>query len=157
MNRCIGYTKTNKKCRNLLKNAKYKHFCCNDHLPYNIDILEDGCFLCMENNLKREDLKMLRCKHLIHKPCYEEWKKHSTYDEDICIICRQEVVKKNNNNNGEEKGYIINSKKVKILTNKEDYNFVFQFIDDKYNEYLKNEKLNKGNLEFIEKNEEFKI
>ncbi len=153
MNRCIGYTKTNKKCRNILKNAKYNYFCCEEHLPYNIDILEDGCFLCMETNLKKEDLKMLKCKHLVHNSCFEEWKNHSTYDEDICIICRRELVNKNTKKSNEERGYIITPKKVKIKINNESHNFVENFIDEKYILYLKNVKLNEGKLDFLKNNE----
>jgi hypothetical protein len=152
MNRCIGYTKTNKKCRNILKNAKYNYFCCEEHLPYNIDILEDGCFLCMETNLKKEDLKMLKCKHLVHNSCFEEWKKHSTYDEDICIICRRELILKNEKKSDEERGYIINSKKVKINLNNKDYNYVHDYIEEKFILFEKNSKLNQGKLEFLKMN-----
>ncbi len=153
MNRCIGYTKTKKKCRNILKNAKYNYFCCEEHLPFNIDILEDGCFLCMETNLKKEELKMLKCNHLIHLSCYEEWKKHSTYDEDICIICRRELKKKIEAKSDEDRGYFINQKKVKINLNKEDYNFISDYINEKYILYAPNTKLNNGKLEFLKKDE----
>ncbi len=145
MNRCIGYTKTNKKCRNILIEAKYQFFCCNEHLPFNIDILEDGCFLCMEKDIKKSELKMLKCKHLIHIPCYEEWKKHSTYSEDICIICRRELIEKKNL---EDRGYIINSKKVKIPTDNKDYNYVYNYIDEKGVEYENNNQLNMGKIIF---------
>ena len=45
MNRCLGYTKNSKKCRAKTVN---KLFCCSNHEPINNDILERGCFICME-------------------------------------------------------------------------------------------------------------
>lgn len=153
MNRCIGYTKTNKKCRNLLKNPKYIHFCCDDHLPYNLDILQEGCLLCMETDIKREELKMLKCKHLVHISCFEEWKKHSTYDEDICIICRRELIVKKDKELEKEKGYFLSAKKVKIPLEKGESDYVYQYIDEKGLIYNKNSNLNIGILNFLEKKE----
>ena len=31
------------------------------------------------------------CKHAFHKPCYDEWLNFSTYENNICMICRNEV------------------------------------------------------------------
>lgn len=157
MERCIGYTKTNKKCRNKLIKPVYNFFCCENHLPYNLDFFEDGCMLCMEKDLKREEIKILRCNHAIHIKCFEEWKKHSTYDEDICVLCRQEVIKKIKAKTDEERGYKLNEKKVKVPFEHESYNYVAEYISDMANQYVLNMNKNTGELKFFEKEEEIKL
>ena len=89
MNRCISITKNNTRCRAKTKNNKL--FCCDDHLPINKEIIEDGCFMCMEKIEKSNELLFFKCKHAFHKSCYLEWLKFSTYDNPICVICRNNV------------------------------------------------------------------
>jgi hypothetical protein len=95
-NRCVAFNINNKKCR--AKLTENKLFCCKNHEPINNEIIE-SCFLCMDKIEKTKDILFLRCKHAFHKPCYEEWMKYSTYDNPICIICRNE----NNNYNIKKK------------------------------------------------------
>ncbi len=91
-NRCCGYTKSGKKCRSRLKEAQYL-FCCEDHKPYNAEIMEDGCFCCMEKIINHKDSLFFKCKHLVHKSCYLDWLKseNNTYEEPVCLICRNTV------------------------------------------------------------------
>ncbi len=97
MNRCIGITKTGKKCRAPVKEEREcKYYCCKAHEPFNMDFFEMGCFICGESEFKKgSDLVHLKCGHVLHKPCYTEWFiEHSTYDSKVCMICRNEVHKK---------------------------------------------------------------
>lgn len=149
MERCIGITKTKKRCRMKLIKSVYNYFCCENHLPYNTDFFEDGCMLCMEKDINKEDIKILKCNHVIHAPCFEEWKKHSTYTEDICILCRQAVIQQIKGKSDEERGYKINQKKVKILVNYESYNYVGEYIEDICDKYVLNMNKNKGELMFL--------
>jgi hypothetical protein len=93
--RCIAINKNNKKCR--VKTNNNSFFCCKSHEPINKELLEDGCFLCMEKIEKVNDLIYFNCKHIIHKTCYKEWLKYSTYDENICLLCRNIVFEKKDN------------------------------------------------------------
>ncbi len=90
-NRCIGYLKSGKKCRYKLgENRIYKYFCCEDHLPFNVEFFENGCNICMSDNLEPSEIKILKCGHAIHKPCLQEWKNTRFDDIDKCYICRGE-------------------------------------------------------------------
>ncbi len=140
MNRCIGYTKTGKKCRAPLKEGR-KYFCCDSHKPYNKEIIEeDGCCICSETDFKKGELKMYRCGHAVHKECYQEWLKFSTYKESVCMVCREPIEKKLEKKINDE--YDINDKGVKIkkyTTSVEEYkNFYFiqnLKLDKKKNEF----------------------
>lgn len=93
MSRCPAFTKNGKKCRSkrlLINNL----FCCTDHIPLNKEIIENGCFMCMEIIKAPKDLIYFKCKHTFHKECYIEWLQYSTYEEPICMICRNVVFKK---------------------------------------------------------------
>ncbi len=91
VNRCIGVTKNGKKCRTRLKPSQYL-FCCEEHKPLNSEIIEDGCFCCMEKIINHKDGIFFKCKHLVHKSCFLDWSKNnSTYETPICLICRAEV------------------------------------------------------------------
>ena len=92
MNRCVSITKNNTQCRAKL-NGNYL-FCCTDHEPINKDFVDKGCFMCMEKVTKTNEVLFFKCKHAFHKECYFEWLKYSTYDEPICLICRNISLKK---------------------------------------------------------------
>lgn len=103
VNRCMGITKNGKKCRTRLRKTQYL-FCCEDHKPLNSEIIEDGCFCCMEKIINHKDGIFFKCKHLVHKSCFLEWSKNnSTYETPICLICRSEVY----NNNKEKKETLL--------------------------------------------------
>ena len=91
MNRCSAINKNNKKCRAIIKDKKL--FCCESHEPINKEII-NGCFLCMEKIENANEIFFFKCKHAFHKPCYKEWLSFSTYEEPICIICRNVVFNK---------------------------------------------------------------
>lgn len=95
VNRCMGYTQSGKKCRTRLRNNQYL-FCCESHKPYNKEILEDGCFCCMEKIINHKDGIFFKCRHLVHKSCYVEWARSegNTYEIPICVICREDVYQK---------------------------------------------------------------
>lgn len=84
-NRCI-YIKNNKQCRAKTKNNNL--FCCKGHEPINKELLHNGCFICMEKIEKSSELLYFKCHHAVHKPCYIDWLEFSTYEEPICMICR---------------------------------------------------------------------
>jgi len=50
--------------------------------------------MCGEKIKHSKELYYFRCKHSFHKECYDEWSKFSTYIENICMLCRGEVLKK---------------------------------------------------------------
>jgi hypothetical protein len=96
-NRCIGFTKNNNKCRAITKDGSL--FCSEVHKPLNNEILKDGCFICMEQIKNKNEILYFKCKHIFHKPCYNEWlNDFSTYDKPICMICRSNTFKKEENN-----------------------------------------------------------
>jgi len=92
MDRCIAFNNKNKRCRAKLNNNQF--FCCENHKPINENIIEDGCFICCEKFNSINDLYYFKCKHIVHKQCYDEWLKYSNYSTKICMICRGEVFKK---------------------------------------------------------------
>ena len=120
----MGYNKYKKICRAKTNNSSY--FCCKEHQALNMDLIEDGCFMCCEKIESRSELLLFHCNHLLHKKCYEEWLKYSTYDEKICILCRQEISRENKNIN-----QIKNKKKVKYNDN------IPQNINELYNSWNK--------------------
>lgn len=122
--RCLGYSKNNNKCRAIIKNNN-KFFCCKNHEPLNNDILINGCFICMEKIIDRKDILFLKCNHMLHKPCYNDWLKYSTYKDLICMICRKEI-----NKNKEKKKP---KKNIKLLSPEENNK-----IKDIENIYFKN-------------------
>ena len=91
--RCIAYTNKNKRCRVKIRNNEM--FCCDSHKPLNMELI-DGCFICYEKIENIYDLYYFKCKHILHKSCYNEWVNHqdNTYENSICMICRNEVLKK---------------------------------------------------------------
>jgi len=95
MNRCIGFTKTNKKCRAIIKNNDNTLFCCESHEPLNKDEVYNRCFMCIEKINCKNNFIYFKCRHIFHKSCYLEWLNFSNYSEPICLICRKSVFKKN--------------------------------------------------------------
>ena len=89
MNRCTAFNKNNKRCRSLTNNNSL--FCCKSHEPINNNIIEDGCFICMEKIINSKEIIYFKCKHAFHKECYNEWLKFSTYKTSICILCRKSI------------------------------------------------------------------
>jgi hypothetical protein len=96
MNRCIGITKSGKKCRAPVQEGREcKFYCCKSHEPFNMDFFQMGCFVCCETEFKSNELTHLKCGHVLHKSCYTEWfLEHSTYEGRVCMICRFELYKK---------------------------------------------------------------
>lgn len=117
MNRCVAITKNNTKCRAKTKDNRL--FCCERHEPINNEIIENGCFLCMDKIEKSNDIIYFHCKHAFHKPCYLEWLNYSTYEEPICIICRTPINKKNE---------IINIKIIKKICNMQHFDNISNLL-----------------------------
>lgn len=90
--RCISYNKKKKRCRTRLgKNQKY--FCCDKHKPPNYDMIKESCYICSKE-LKIEDMIILKCNHIHHLSCLDEW--YQTTDERDgkslkCPLCRQVI------------------------------------------------------------------
>jgi len=95
MNRCLGLTKTNNRCRAKIKDNKL--FCCKNHESINKELIDGCCFMCMEKVEKTNDIIFFKCKHAFHRECYFEWIKYSNYDSSICMICRNPVLINTNN------------------------------------------------------------
>jgi len=125
MNRCIGFTKNNHKCRNKTKNNDL--FCCEKHKPLNNEIFENGCFICMEKVNDKNEIIYFKCKHVVHKPCYNEWLEFSTYDTPICIICRSNTFKKE-----KEKKF---KKSLKVITDTSKIYQITNILSMHYNYY----------------------
>lgn len=87
MNRCLAININNKRCRAKTENNQL--FCCEKHKPINKEIINEGCFMCMEKINKSNELLYLKCRHAFHRDCYIEWLNYSTYEEPVCIICRR--------------------------------------------------------------------
>ncbi len=146
MNRCIGYNKNKKRCRAPISVSRENQlFCCKSHEPFNMEIFEDGCFICGETEIKREEYKMAQCGHLLHKECHDKWLEHSVYSEDVCYMCRQEVKKKIEMN--QERKWIRTTKGVKKSIDNDDINedFVYLHISNLKVKGINN---NGNNLEF---------
>ena len=133
MSRCIGITKTGKKCRAPIQEGRdNKYFCCKSHEPFNMDFLEMGCFVCSEREFKSNEIVYLKCKHVLHKSCYTEWfMDHSTFKEKVCMICREEVYKKREE---VEKEYMKSTKGVKKKMKMESYRSILDKIYETKNE-----------------------
>ena len=135
-NRCNGYTKTGKKCRTKLI-EKGKFYCCKNHEPHNMDIFSSGCFMCCENIESTKELIYFKCKHIVHRKCYDEWIGYSNYTNPICMICRKEI----NLNIHNTICHDSTKNKNKVVI-KEDYNNKINFInnilhdDNKINNYI---------------------
>ena len=87
--RCLGYTKTGKKCRSRIKE---KYFC-ECHKPYNYTGKQECC-ICCENIKDFKDLILFKCNHIFHKPCYYKWL-HLSCNKPICPLCRKPTNKTN--------------------------------------------------------------
>lgn len=46
------------------------------------------CVICMINFEKEEEVRCLKCKHLFHVDCIDEW----LAKEKKCPVCKQEVL-----------------------------------------------------------------
>ena len=89
--RCISYNKKKKRCRTRLGEDK-EYFCCDKHIPSNYEMIKESCYICSEE-LKIEDMYILRCNHIHHINCLVEWFKVSRNNNGIfeCPLCRQEI------------------------------------------------------------------
>jgi hypothetical protein len=130
MSRCPAFTKNGKKCRSKTLSIN-NLFCCKDHIPFNKEIIENGCFMCMDIIKDAKDLIYFKCKHAFHRECYTEWLKYSTYEEPICIICRNIIFKSIDQN-------IYTKNNIKNLQpeNKEKLMKISEILSDKISYYL---------------------
>tara|TARA_Y100001938_G_C7801073_1_gene287124 strand:+ start:114 stop:518 length:405 start_codon:yes stop_codon:yes gene_type:complete len=48
------------------------------------DILKEGCVICLEKYQKKEKIVTLKCNHIFHQECIEEWCKTGK----TCPLCR---------------------------------------------------------------------
>ena len=103
--RCIAYNKNNNRCRAKIENNDF--FCCEAHKPINYDLI-NSCFICLNKIEDIGELYYFRCKHIIHKECYNEWINYSNYDKHICMICRNEVFKIPDKKNKIRKSGVLN-------------------------------------------------
>ena len=114
-NRCCGYTnlKKRRKCR--AKIPLNKFYCCDKHKPYNYeDMIEDCCYMCVQKIENPRDLIYLKCKHIVHKPCYYNFLLHySNHLTEVCIICMDKRVKQEKQEK-KEKIKKINTMKIDV-------------------------------------------
>ncbi len=92
MNRCIAYTKNKKKCRG--KCAPNEFFCSEVHKPLNYDTITECCPFCIEPIENTKSLYYFKCKHVVHKKCYDKWLSYSKYNSPVCMFCRQNTTTK---------------------------------------------------------------
>ena len=88
MNRCKNYSWSHphKYCRRKIFDPD-KYFCDN-HKPINFEeVMQEGCSICGESDLKIDDLKVLQCNHIWHRDCINIWftKNYS------CPLCRNTI------------------------------------------------------------------
>ena len=122
MNRCLAFNTNNNRCRAKTKNGDL--FCCEKHIPINKEIVEEGCFMCMEKINKSNEILYLKCHHAFHKECYLEWLQYSTYEEPICIICRKVAFLK--------KDYEKKISKIKKFTDTDKINEINNIINNNF-------------------------
>ena len=138
MNRCISITKNNTRCRAKTKDNLL--FCCDNHKPLNKEIIDNGCFMCMEKIEKSNEIIFFKCKHAFHKPCYIEWLKYSTYETPICIICRNIIFNKSPQKIKRPLKFVSNSDPIDNILNtleiKKIYCFNENFLKPYSEEYL---------------------
>ena len=89
MNRCIAFTKNKKKCRGKCPPGEF--FCSESHRPLNYNTITECCPLCVDTIETPKELYYFHCKHVVHKKCYNNWMPYSTYENPVCIFCRQNV------------------------------------------------------------------
>ncbi len=125
-NRCSGFTKSGKKCRAKIEEEN-KFYCCKDHEPFNIEIHSEGCFMCTDNITSSKELIQFKCKHAVHRCCFNEWIKFSNYNKPICLICREEINKDDNNIflNNFEIMKTKNKVKIKNIHNPNIYHYLY--------------------------------
>ena len=100
MPRCIGRTKTNKRCRRKI-HKKNEYYCCEKHKPINKDVITTECFMCSEI-VNPKKLWLLECGHAFHRECLKEWMNHLLNNEDTefnndddynkCLICSKKIL-----------------------------------------------------------------
>jgi hypothetical protein len=93
--RCIGYNLKNDnkvKCRSKINitNEKEKlniknYFCCEKHIPKNLDDVIECCDMCCEEVNKIEEIIILKCNHAYHKICYYKWLNKNRLN--LCPVC----------------------------------------------------------------------
>lgn len=88
--RCLGINQHGKRCRAPIR-REGEYFCCKGHEPFNVEFIQEGCFLCSEKDINEKEMKVFRCGHIVHMPCYRDWLQFSTYERDVCIICRENI------------------------------------------------------------------
>jgi hypothetical protein len=137
--RCIGFGKKLRCRARIAEGRENSYFCCKDHEAFNMDFFTDGCCMCLEKDLPRKDIKMLRCGHVIHYPCYLEWLSFSTYENKICIVCRKEVEKKKQEGDKIVGNLTIKPNGVKEQIEEGDGYYIYDYIQQlKNDEKIKN-------------------
>ncbi len=91
MKRCQGYRYNGKKCHTRVEGNGI--YCCPKHKPLNYDDIIEECNICC-NELKNEDIKILKCRHAHHRTCLDMWIKSSRDIIVSCPLCRTPI--KNN-------------------------------------------------------------
>jgi len=88
VNRCLGYNKKRKRCRTRISD-KNNNFCCSGHKPPNYEIIKECCYICSDN-VKIEDMIVLKCNHIHHIKCLVEWFNitHERGEDLQCPLCR---------------------------------------------------------------------
>lgn len=89
--RCIAYNKRGKRCRTRLSENN-KYFCCEKHIPPNYETIKESCYIC-SNELKIENMIILRCNHIHHIGCLSEWFQMTSESDNTfqCPLCRQDI------------------------------------------------------------------
>ena len=129
-NRCIGFGKKHRCRGRIAEERENQYFCCKDHEAFNMDFFVNGCCMCLEKDIPRKEIKMLRCGHVLHNPCYLEWLSFSTYKTKVCIVCRREMEKEKNNEDRIVGDWIIKKNGVKCGIEEGDGYYIHDYIQD---------------------------
>jgi hypothetical protein len=69
---------------NLLRKRKEQQFNRSLNQLLITENLQETCSICLDNFLKKEIVIKLRCNHMFHKKCFQEWIKTGR----TCPLCR---------------------------------------------------------------------
>lgn len=80
----------------ILKNLEIFKFTNNVLIPYdskddrqiNINEEDATCIVCLDEYVDNDQIRFLRCRHHLHKQCFDEWFKQKA----SCPICRCEII-----------------------------------------------------------------
>lgn len=56
---------------------------------------ESNCPSCLENIIEGEEVYDIKCKHVFHMKCTEDWFESNIHNDNTCPLCREQLVGSN--------------------------------------------------------------